>query len=343
MNSILHGLSIRAVASALPDRQLTLEDFATLFGEREASRIAKSTGISSVRTAGDLSTIDLACGAACSLFENADIDPHSIDALVLVTQTPDVLMPASSAILAARLGLRRDIPAFDLNFGCSGYVYGLFQASLLVASGSCRRVLMCTSDVISKLLQPQDHHVRMVFGDGASATLIEAGPHNFSFAFSTDGNGAKHLGTPLQYKPSQREQGSVSAEVGSLFMDGAQVMNFALEQVPTAINRFLDELKLTADNVPYFLLHQANAFMLHYLGRKMGVDAARIPVHVDGIGNTGPSSIPVLLSATSDAQRLCQDNLVACGFGVGLSIGLMHLSLRDTQLISPVILQTSLQ
>ncbi|WP_207835613.1 ketoacyl-ACP synthase III [Pseudomonas sp. 43(2021)] len=342
MNSTLHGLSIRAVSSALPDRQLTLDDFAALFGEREAARIAKSTGIGSVRIAGELSTTDLACGAARSLFDTADVDPYSIDALVLVTQTPDVLMPASSAILAARLGLRRDIPAFDLNFGCSGYVYGLFQASLLVASGSCRRVLLCTSDVISKLLQPQDHHVRMVFGDGASATLVEAGPHSFSFAFSTDGNGARHLGTPLRYQAAEREPGTTSAAIGSLFMDGAQVMNFALEQVPAALHAFLHELQLPADSIPYFLLHQANAFMLHYLGRKLGIDAARIPVHVDGIGNTGPSSIPVLLSASPDAERLRQDNLVACGFGVGLSVGLAHLSLRDTLLIPPVTLTTSL-
>ncbi|WP_194791926.1 ketoacyl-ACP synthase III [Pseudomonas sp. UFMG81] len=338
MNSTLHGLSIRAVASALPDRQLTLDDFAALFGEREATRIAKSTGISSVRVADESTSVDLACAAAQSLFANADIDPHGIDAVVLVTQTPDALMPASSALLAARLGLRRDISAFDLNFGCSGYVYGLFQASLLVASGSCRRVLLCTSDVISKLLQPQDHHVRMVFGDAASATLVEAGPHSFSFAFSTDGAGAAHLRTPLHYHTAERAQGGASAEVGSLFMDGAQVMNFALEQVPTALHGFLRDLQLQADGIPYFLLHQANAFMLHYLGRKLGIEPARIPVHVDGIGNTGPSSIPLLLSASPDGQRLRQDNLIACGFGVGLSVGLAHLSLRDTQLIAPVTL-----
>lgn len=342
MNSTLHGLSIRAVASALPDRQLTLDDFAMLFGEREATRIAKSTGITSVRIAGALSSVDLACAAAQSLFANTDIDPHGIDAVVLVTQTPDALMPASSALLAARLGLRQDIAAFDLNFGCSGYIYGLFQASLLVCSGSCRRVLVCTSDVISKLLQPQDHHVRMVFGDAASATLVEAGEHNFSFAFNTDGAGAEHLRTPLHYPATGPLQGAASAEVGSLFMDGAQVMNFALEQVPAKLQAFLRDLQLQPENIPYFLLHQANAFMLHYLGRKLGIGAARIPVHVDGIGNSGPSSIPVLLSAGADAQRLCQDNLIACGFGVGLSVGLAHLSLRGTQLIPPVTLNTPL-
>lgn len=332
MISILHGLSIRAVSSALPTRRLTLDDFSALFGARECARITKSTGINSVRIAGDLTSVDLAAAATHNLFSNADIDPNSIDALVLVTQTPDSLMPASSALLAARLRLKKNIAAFDLNFGCSGYVYGLYQAAMLVSAGGCRRVLLCTSDVISKLLRPHHHHVRMVFGDAASATLVEAGSHSFSFSFSTDGKGAAYLNTPLNYLV----ESSCSAEIGSLFMDGAQVMNFALEKVPAAILGFLEELQIDANSVPFFLLHQANAFMLQYLGKKLGIAQERIPWQVAEIGNTGPSSIPVLLSTAPHAQQLCRDNLVTCGFGVGLSIGVAHISLSNTQLIPPL-------
>ncbi|MFF7709365.1 3-oxoacyl-[acyl-carrier-protein] synthase III C-terminal domain-containing protein [Pseudomonas sp. NPDC007930] len=333
MITTLPGLGIRAITAALPPGQLTAEDFARLFGEREAARIRKSTGINSVRIAEQLSTVDLAYGAAAHLLGTLDLDPHSLDALVLVTQTPAALMPASSALLAARLGLRHSTAVFDLNMGCSGYVYGLFQASLLIAAGY-RRVLLCTGDVISKLLNPNDHQVRMLFGDAASATLVEAGPHRFSFTFNTDGQGAAHLHTPLRYGPAS----GASAEVGQLFMDGAQVMNFALDQVPPALKGFLAGLGLGAAQVPYFLLHQANAFMLHYLGRTLGLAPSRIPMHLDGIGNSGPSSIPVMLSAIPDNPRLCQNDLIACGFGVGLSVALAHLSLEGTQLLPPVIL-----
>lgn len=332
MISILHGLSIRALSSALPSRGLTLDDFSALFGARESARIAKNTGIDSVRIAGDLTSVDLAAAAANNLFINAEIDPNSVDALVLVTQTPDSLMPASSALLAARLGLKKNIAAFDLNFGCSGYIYGLYQAAMLVSAGGYRRVLLCTSDVISKLLKPHHHHVRMVFGDAASATLVEAGSHSFSFSFSTDGEGAAYLYTPLNYLVGS----SSSAEIGSLFMDGTHVMNFALEKVPAAILGFLEELQIDVNSVPFFLLHQANAFMLKYLGKKLGITQERIPWQVAKTGNTGPSSIPVLISISPHAQQLCRDNLVACGFGAGLSIAVAHISLGNTQIIRPV-------
>ncbi len=332
MISILHGLSIRALSSALPSRRLTLDDFSALFGARESVRIAKSTGIDSVRIAGDLTSVDLAAAATHNLFSNADINPNSIDALVLVTQTPDSLMPASSALLAARLRLKKNIAAFDLNFGCSGYIYGLYQAAMLVSAGGCRRVLLCTSDVISKLLRPHHHHVRMVFGDAASATLVEAGSHSFSFSFSTDGKGAAYLNTPLNYLV----ESSCSAEIGSLFMDGAQVMNFALEKVPAAILGFLEELQIDVSSVPFFLLHQANAFMLQYLGKNSVSPKNAFLCKWQKPAIPARPRIPVLLSTSPHAQQLCRDNLVTCGFGVGLSIGVAHISLGNTQLIPPV-------
>lgn len=340
MISKLKGISIKAVASALPEGQLTLSNFSDMFGEREAARIAKSTGISGVRIAGDSSSVDLAYAASCSLFDQADVDPYSIDAVVFVTQTPDALMPGSSALLAARLGLRSNIVAFDLNFGCSGYVYGLFQASMLVSNAGFRRVLVCTSDVITNLLNPADRHVRMVFGDGASATLVEMGDHDSRFLFDTNGNGAKHLGTPITYLNSGDYEKTARAEVGSLFMDGAQVMNFALDRVPSMIREFLTCAEVSSSEVPYFILHQANAFMLHYLGRKLEIEPSRIPVFVDGVGNTGPSSIPILLSCSPDNSRFCLDNLVFCGFGVGLSVAIGMFSLKGTKLISPVIVNS---
>lgn len=332
MNVSIDGVSIRALSAAIPKDVMTLADFATLFGEKEVQRIAKSTGIHQVRVANRLSTVDLCAAAAQALFEAADIDPAGIDGLVVVTQTPDSLMPASSAILADRLGLRNDLPAFDLNFGCSGYIYGLYQAAMLIKAGGCRRVLVCTGDVISKLLNPEDRHVRLVFGDAATCTLLESGDQALGFSFNTDGSGASYLNTALDYTPGLTSR----AQASGLHMDGGQVMNFALEKVPSAVNAFIRDQGIEPEHVPFFLLHQANKFMLDYLARKLGVAPAKVPVEVADVGNTGPSSIPLMICKRQGREDLRQDNLIACGFGVGLSIGIAHLSLRDAHIIAPV-------
>ncbi|WP_165847948.1 ketoacyl-ACP synthase III [Paraburkholderia lacunae] len=332
MNTTINGVSIAAIAASLPREVVAVDSFAARYGRHEVERIARSTGIEAIRVAGGLTTGDLSTAAAHSLCAAIDADPASIDGLVLVTQTPDCAMPATSALIAHRLGLRRDVVAFDLNFGCSGYIYGLYQAALLVAAGGCRRVLVCTGDVITKLLHPDDRHVRLVFGDAATATLIEQGNDAIDFAFSTDGSGMQHLHTPLAYT----DDAAHASRTGHLFMDGAQVMSFALEQVPLAVNAFLATHRLTLDEVPLFLFHQANRFMLHYLARKLGIAPQRMPVSVGAVGNTGPSSIPLTVSLAAAETGWRHQGVLACGFGVGLSVGVARLSLRNTVVAAPV-------
>lgn len=337
MNATIEGIRITAIAAALPRAVLHVSSLAERFGAREVARIAHSTGIDAVRVAGNLTTAELGAAAARPMVGALDIDTASIDGLVLVTQTPDCAMPATSALVAQRLGLRRDIVAFDLNFGCSGYIYGLYQASLLIAAGGCRRVLVCTSDVITKLLHPDDRHVRLVFGDAATATLLEQGEDTIDFAFSTDGGGASHLHTPLAWLGDA----SCAGRIGYLFMDGAQVMSFALEQVPLALDTFLARHGTRREDVPLFLFHQANRFMLHYLGRKLGIAPHKLPVSVATVGNTGPSSIPLTVSLAAQQTHWRERGVVACGFGVGLSVGVARISLHDTLAIAPIDVETT--
>jgi len=332
MNASFAGVSIRAIASALPAQTLCLKDLAGEFGEQEVRRIIRSTGIESVRLAGDLRTSDLCESAALSLFAALQVPADAIDAIVLVTQTPDFVMPATSALLQHRLGLRRDCVAFDINYGCSGYIYGLYQAAMLIAAGGCGRVLVCTGDVISKLLDPRDRNVRMVFGDAAAATLVERGEHSMEFAFQTDGGGYRHLHTPLLYADGPE----ISAQSGRLYMDGAEIMNFALGSVPPAIDLLLGRLGLHRNDVPLFALHQANSFMLRYLARTLSIPERKVPVQIKDVGNTGPSSIPLAMSIGVDGTDFRQDGVVACGFGVGLSVAVARLPLADVTLLPPV-------
>ena len=193
------NVDVRAITAALPQAGMDRDGFAALFGEKEVKRIMDSTGIQAVRLAGTLTVGDLCAAAARHLMAEMDIPAHSIDAIVVVTQTPDELMPGVAVKLHDRLGLREDCLAFDLNYGCSGFIYGLTQAALLIQGGDCQSVLVCTGDVTSKLLHPDDHHVRLVFGDAASATWVTAGTNTLEVLIRTDGSGRASLNTPLHY------------------------------------------------------------------------------------------------------------------------------------------------
>jgi 3-oxoacyl-[acyl-carrier-protein] synthase III len=331
----LTGVTFRAVAGALPDRFVTQDDFAALYGEREVERIVRNTGVRSVRTAQALATSDLVYAACRSLLDRCALSGAEIDGLVVVTQTPDAWSPGIGFTLQHRLGLPATSIVLDLNAGCGGYVNALLQSSALITSGACRNVLLCTGDVTTKLLDDGDRHVKMLFGDGASATLLERGEGRLDFICGADGSGRNALRTGIDY--ARREGDAVAASVGNLHMDGTAVMNFALAKVPATINALLAETGTPLASLDLLVLHQANAFMLNYLRRIVGIDAARVPIDLDGIGNTSSTSIPLVLSrhpaiGTADAARV-----VLCGFGVGLSWGAVLADLSHTLAIPPVV------
>jgi 3-oxoacyl-[acyl-carrier-protein] synthase-3 len=283
------------------------------------------------------------------LFNGLGISPSSIDGIVFVSQTPDYILPATSAALQHRLGIPIESVAFDINYGCSGYIYGLFQAALLVSTGACENVLVCAGDVTTQLINHQDRSVRMLFGDAGSASLVSKGENSMAFNIKTDGAGGRHLIIPaggMRYPRderskicSTRENGNIRSD-DDLFMDGMEIMSFALKEVPGIIDELLDHNKWSKDDVGTFGFHQANRFMLNYLRKKMKLPEGKVPVVVEGIGNSGPASIPVMLTDESVRSRDVSllGKVVLCGFGVGLSWGAVGLDLTDTILIEHSIL-----
>ncbi|HEY6925860.1 MAG TPA: ketoacyl-ACP synthase III [Steroidobacteraceae bacterium] len=331
MKVSLTNVQLSALTASLPSESQSMAHFGAQFGELEVKRIVNSTGVETVRIAGDLTTGDLCCAAASHLLDRTGTPPGSIDAIVVVTQTPDDLMPGVAIQLQHRLNLSKECVAFDINYGCSGYVYGLYQAAMLIRAGGCRKVLLCTGDVTSKLLNARDRHVRMVFGDAASASLVEPGEGRFDFVIRSDGGGRRHLNTSLKYGSCTAS----AAQVGYLQMNGTEIMKFALESVPAIIDELLDFCRLGKGDIKLFALHQANGFMLRYLRKSMSLDREAMPVDVRDVGNTGPSSIPLLLSRSAEHVPLAGES-VLCGFGVGLSLGAVRIDLHRTRHIHPI-------
>lgn len=342
MNVILNDIFVRAVSAVVPEQSFDLTELYDIYDKKEIDQAMAANGITRIRWAPeDLCASDLCEKASRCIL--AEYDVNRIDGIVLVTQTPDYILPSTSASLQHRLGLSTDVISMDINTGCPGFIYGLFQGALLVSSGSCRSVLVCAGDVITRYVNPLDKSNRMVFGDAGSAILVEKGEGDMAFSFMTDGSGSENLIIPAGGARYPRDESSEMVSVKEdgnmrsdedLYMHGLEIMNFSIRQVPRAVDAVLEQIGWERSDVGLFGFHQANRFMLEYLRKILKVPAESIPVAMGETGNTGPASIPLML--TSEAKRLSENNqlkkTVLCGFGVGLSCAASALDLSNTRI-----------
>jgi 3-oxoacyl-[acyl-carrier-protein] synthase-3 len=343
----INNINISAIASWLPTDSLEMSSLASEYGEHEVNNIIKTTGIKRSRIAAASETAsDMCFHAATHLIEQEKIDRAEIDGLVFISQTADYILPATSVCLQDRLGLGKETVCLDIHYGCSGYIYGLFQAALLLQSKACNNVLVLAGDTTSRLINPKDKSLRMVFGDCGTATLLTHGNHPMGITIHSDGSGfnrvivpAGGFRTPVSEKTSELhyDEDKNGRTANDIFMDGMSVFNFAIFNVPKDINELLDLMKWQKDEVGLFALHQANEFMVRYIGKKMKAPQEKVPVNVENYGNTGPASIPLLLSdILSDHHAFDLDKVVMGSIGVGFSWGSIACNMSETRIYSPV-------
>lgn len=325
---------VKALATALPATVLANRELAET-SEWTAEKIEAKTGIAERRiSAPDEFSSDLAVAAAGRLFATGACAASDVDFVLLCTQSPDYLLPTTACIVQDRLHIPTTAGALDFNLGCSGYVYGLSLAKGLIETGQAVRVLLLTAETYSKFIHPGDRSVRTLFGDGASATLV-CGDSNAvrggleAFIFGTDGSGGPNLivRTSGLREPKTAESAQVSVDESGntrssdhLYMNGPEVFAFTLREVPKALAALLSKTGDTVDSIDLFVFHQANAFMLEHLRRKLKLPPEKFVVAMRDVGNTVSSTIPIALADAVDSQRLRQGARVALvGFGVGYS------------------------
>jgi len=307
---------IKAIAAYLPDN---------IKENSPDSKLTKKTGIYKRHVVGpNECASDLAYHAAERLFSESSIDRNVIDFVVLCTQSPDYFLPTTACLLQQRLGLSKKCGAFDFNLGCSGYVYGLSISKGLIESGQAENVLLLTSETYTKYIRPEDTSTEPLFGDGASATIIsgvDKGEEGiYGFDFGTDGEGAESL--IVKTGASRFSANPDNTAVNSLFMNGGEITQFALDVVPATMANILRKCELSKEDVDYFVFHQANKFMLNFLREKCGLMDAPYWNEIENYGNTVSTSIPLALRdlvLSNDTKSLKKVMLI--GFGVGLSWG----------------------
>lgn len=309
MNSRPLSAAITAIASCLPQN---FEGSAQLQRDNPEWRIEdieSKTGISTRYIADSKQdALDLALLAAKKLIRKFRIDPSGISGLILVTQSPRYVLPTSACLLQDLLGLSTSCMAFDVNLGCSGFVYGLSIAGSLIESGVSKNVLLVCSDAYSKYISTTDRTCRPIFSDGASAVLLEAstefkiGP----FILGTDGRGAEKL----------------IVRSNQIKMEGADVFMFTLREVPKSVNALLDRTGRTLDEVALFVFHQASKIVVDGICKKLRIPESKVIRQYQKIGNTVSASIPMALEEAILEGRLRKNDLaMLVGFGVGYSWG----------------------
>lgn len=318
--------AIGPIAVHLPEKVEDNDALGAQFPKWDMPLIYAKTGIRQRHIAApEECASDLGVAAAERLFREYDIDRGSIDFLLFCTQTPDYVLPTTACLMQDRLGLPTSIGALDFNLGCSGFVYGLSLADGLIRSGVARRVLLVTAETYSKYIDPTDRSLRTIFGDGASATLVEASdePSLGSFVFGTDGRGADTLMVTeggarpkaQAIQPRKRKRWP-----SSLYMDGPELVKFSLDVVPLVVDRVLANAKWSRDNVDMYLLHQATLFILDHLRERLSLDREHTPEALENYGNTVSSTIPILIRDLRQTGRLkLGKQTLLIGFGVGLS------------------------
>lgn len=212
MLSEIKNIRIEAISACLPDKILSLTEYApNLITEKEVKRFVKNTGFSTLAIADDnVTASDLCRSAAENIFGTANINKSEIDALIFVSQTSDWYLPATSHYLQHKLELSEDILCFDINEGCSGYVQGLYLASVLIQSKQCNKVLLLAGDTISKITNPNDRATRLIFGDAGTASIISGSTDkNIYFNINTYGgryqaiitaNSRHRITPPFEYR-----------------------------------------------------------------------------------------------------------------------------------------------
>jgi len=325
------GVKIANIEYYLPEKVVTNDQLAKQFPDWSSEKIEKKVGIRERHIVNeDETALDLALKAAEKVLKNYNKD--KIDFLLFCTQSPEYYLPSGACILQDRLGLNKNIGAFDYNLGCSGFVYGLAMAKSLIYSNIAINILLITSETYTKHIHPKDKSNRTIFGDAAAATIIEKSEKEQigEFVLGTDGSGYKNLFVPngglrnrydVNAKEIDDDSGSIRTD-NNLYMNGPDIFNFTIKAVPKVVAKTLVKNNTTLEDLDYVIFHQANKYMNEYLRKKINIPKDKFYLNLLHTGNTVSATIPIAIKYCLDNSTIKKnDRVLLAGFGVGYSWG----------------------
>ena len=323
----LPGIKVLATGIAIGSEKVSNEDLAEL--GCDSDWIVQRTGILSRYHVGNKQAVsDLSLAAARDCLAKADVDPKTVDLIVIGTMTPDHACPSTACQVQAELGCAA--MAMDLNAACSGFVYSLVTASQFVANGSAKRALVIGADAISTICDPRDVKTYPLFGDGAGAVLLSADEDSNSrqcsgmldFCLTSQGELGHTLLVAGGGSRMPISQDVLDNRLQYLKMEGRTVFKWAVRVIPTAVQGTLERAGLSIEDIDLIVPHQANIRIIDAAVESLGISREKVMVNVDRYGNTSAASIPLALHEAIEQNRIQRgSNVLLIGFGAGLTWG----------------------
>lgn len=329
-----NNVGISGLAAAVPRSVINNYEFDLYFKKEEIKDVVDKIGVKERRFAGDdICSSDLCFAAAETLINGMKVNRDEIDLLIFISQTPDFRMPATSVLLQERLRLPTSTITFDINLGCSAFLYGLTVAYSMISSGGIKKVLILDGETRSKVYSLKDRKTGFLFGDGGVAALIEGG-EKFGkswFSLNSDGSRESLIKIPAGgYRKMSScntviekvvdEYGNIRSEEQG-YMNGADVFNFVIREVPKDFNKLLDYSGVDVNTIDHFIFHQANQYINGFLGKKLKLPSEKMPSTIEKYGNTSSVSIPLTIVSELKEKLNGHKRLLLSGFGVGLTWG----------------------
>ena len=327
-----NGVGITAMAGAVPGHIIENLKYTEHFPPEMVKEVVEKVGIYERRFADEKTcSSDLCFAAAQKLILDNNIDRDEIDLLVFISQTADYRMPATSITLQHRLGLKNTCIAFDVNLGCSAFLYGMSVVYSMMEAGNIRKALILDGETRSKVYGPRDRRSAFIFGDAGIAALVERDSKfgDSYISLNSDGSradlimikagGYRHMSTPETLKERViDEYGNMRSDEQG-YMKGGDVFNFVIREIPRDIKNTLAAANVTADQMDYIVFHQANNFINSYIAKKMKLNVEKIPHTIEKFGNTSSVSVPLTIVSELKGKLDGQKTLLMSAFGVGMT------------------------
>ncbi len=320
----MKSIKIVATGSYLPSKVLSNADLEKMVDTSD-EWIVERTGIRERRIAADdESTSDLCAGAIKDACANGQIDPSTLDAIIVGTSTTDTLFPSTACWTQKKLGVK-GMPAFDVSAGCTGFLYGLELASSLIVSGTAKNVAVVGGEVMSRVINWKDRRTCVLFGDGAGAAIVTSGVGDSGVLASNwgaDGNLA-----PILYQPGGGSQQpasheSVDSMAHTVHMEGNTVFKHAVVAMSGAVGQAVKDAEISGDDIDLFIPHQANMRIMEAARNRAGVAPEKMVCVLEKYGNMSAATIPVAMHESRLAGRINDGDIIAMtAFGTGFTWG----------------------
>lgn len=327
----IENVQITGISACVPPKRVDNMESDFVEDKHELEKYIETTGVRYRYVAEDgICSSDLCKCAAEKLIEEMGIDKSEIGCLIMVTQTPDYIFPATACILQDRLGLPTDCMSFDITMSCPGWIYGLSVMSSILSAGRIKKGLLLVGETSTKAKSPYDR-VNLLAGDAGTATILEykEGAKPMLFSMHTDGSnyrsliipdgGYRNPVTPASFEYYECKDGMKRNRLNAN-MEGEDILSFAMHAAPKCIKELLEHFDIPKEDIDYFLIHQANQMINKLIQKRLKVDDAHCPYNISDFGNTSSTTIPLMI-VNKLRGLMPNKKIIACGFGTGLAWG----------------------